>query len=481
MGSPLESIAKSLNAGASTSSRSDSENMQSATGIRDEVITSLLGSSKETKERGGLSGLSKISKGIMDYEEPSLPTYKQAVPDNQDMRPTALHVAVACGDIHAVETLLNAGVSVEARDGWGATALHKAVQSSHLKVTKMLLEAKVSTQSADLQGNTALHHAAFLGLLEPLGLLLIFGADASTQNKVGLTPRELAQVGIVEPLEEMKRWSEGTLKLTREDREALRDVLGRYSKTMDVLYDAEISSKPEIALSGATGPITTRETDDFVTAEIIIKHPSDLGNEGLCQLLYACAERFYEVLDKLPDSGFAIGWNILPSDIPLCEPSSPVGFELADGEIETLWVEYKASEIPALVDITMVADELARLVPDYLVAVFDSGPCGIGIVIGEANHEVASDNDSGASDDGDIEDHDMLAMLLRVSDDDLPSDSIGIQSSALMFQSFEVHLILICDDNCWRRHQRIWCWTKTSNQTYQPLTSELTGLFRIFH
>jgi hypothetical protein len=447
MESRLESIAKSLNAVTATSSRIYTENMQSAIEIHDDVIAGLLDASKESKETGGLPGPRNTDKSqrTMDYKEPSLPTYKQAVRDDKDMRSTALHMAVACGDIHAVETLLNAGVSMEAQDGWGATPLHKAVRSSHLEVTKMLLEAKVSTKIADLEGNTALHHAAFLGLLEPLELLLRFGADVSTQNNVGLTPRKLARVGFEKLMDGMRRWNEGELKLTPEEGEALRDALGRHSEVMELLSEAEISSKLEIALSEATksmGPITTRETDDLVTTEIIIKHPSDLGNEGLCQLLYACAEQFYEVLDRLPDSGFAIGWNILPNDIPLCESSSPEGFEVSEGEIETLWVEYKASETPALVDIITVADELARLVPDYLVAVFDSGPCGIGIVIGETNHEIASDDESGTSDDEDFEDHDIMQMLLRASDNDLPSESVGIQSSTLMFQelSFEVHL-----------------------------------------
>src|ERR1700734_2248442 len=140
---------------------------------------------------------------------------------------------------------------MEAQDGSGETALHKAVRGGHLNVTKMLLEANVSPRIADFEGNTALHQAAYLGSTDTLGLLLRFGADVSSQNKVGVTPRKLARFGFDKLMDGMKRWNQGELSLSQDEGETLRDTLGRYATAMELLSEAEISSKLETALSEA--------------------------------------------------------------------------------------------------------------------------------------------------------------------------------------------------------------------------------------
>lgn len=144
MKSRLESITKSLNVAASTSAEKEKESMQYTTGIPNEVIASFLDASEETKERGLLTGIpsAEKSKGKLPAKQTSLPTYTQAAQDQKDMRPTALHLAAMCGDIHAIETLLNAGVPMETQDGLGETALHKAVRGGHLKVQKCFWKPK---------------------------------------------------------------------------------------------------------------------------------------------------------------------------------------------------------------------------------------------------------------------------------------------------------------------------------------------------
>lgn len=452
-GSRIESVTKSLNSVPPGPSKKEEEMMQSPTGISDEVILELLYDMEErNKEEKRLSKTDKGKEKIRS-KVTRLPTYEVALSEGKDMRPTALHIAVTCGDVYAVKTLLLAGVGKDEQDGLGETALHKAVRAGHVNVARVLLEADVSTETIDLDGNTALHHASYMGSLELIEMLLTFRADVSSENKYGLTARQLAHTAFDKVMDGMRRWNDHEIELTQYEGELLRDALARYSKVFELLSAAELSSKLELALGEAArggSDVSTRMMDEFVEAEMVINFPSDLAGEGLCKSLYSCANKFYELLDRLPDSGFAIGWNILPGGIPVCDVGSRDGFDIHEGQVETLWVEYEATAVPEPEDIKKIADELATLIPDYPVAVFDSGNCGIGIVIGRAFYTVADDKSSISDEVFDPED--TTKVLLDIENLDIEDDSlglIGIQASTLMLQgiSSEVPKKFVGGDN----------------------------------
>ena len=460
--SRIESVTKSLNTTVLPgTSKKEKEMMQSPTGFSDEVIMELLydvaeaRNSDEARNKWEKRGLSKTEKGkeSIQLRGTRLPTYEAALSQGKDMRPTALHIAVTCGDIYAVETLLLAGVGRDEQDGLGETALHKAVRAGHVNVVRVLLEANVSTQATDLDGNTALHHASYLGSLELIEMLLSFRANVSSENKYGLTARQLARTAFDRVMDGMRRWNDHEIELRQDEGELLRDALARYSKVVELLSAAEIGSKLALALGEAArggSDVSTRMMDELVAAEMFIVFPSNLATEGLSKSLYSCADKFYELLDRLPDSGFAIGWNILPGGIPVCDVGSRDGFDVHEGQIETLWVEYEATTVPKPEDIKKIADELATLVADYPVAVFDSGNCGIGIVIGHAVDTVADDESSISNEDFDPQD--TTKVLLDIENLDIEDDSLGsmgIQASTLMLQdiSTQVPEKSVCDDN----------------------------------
>jgi ankyrin repeat protein len=102
---------------------------------------------------------------------------------------TLLHSAAYQGTPEVVETLLNCGLKLNAKDRCGETVLHsvsRGKQSSQggVRVAKLLLErgADVNTRRDDRQ--TPLHVASYFGNVEIVRLLLDHGADldAATGN-----------------------------------------------------------------------------------------------------------------------------------------------------------------------------------------------------------------------------------------------------------------------------------------------------------
>lgn len=68
----------------------------------------------------------------------------------------ALIAAAANGQVAAVQTLLDAGASVNAPDGKGTTPLMAAAYGGHAPVIRLLLDYGASTTEPDLKGNTPL-------------------------------------------------------------------------------------------------------------------------------------------------------------------------------------------------------------------------------------------------------------------------------------------------------------------------------------
>ncbi len=147
---------------------------------------------------------------------------KLALPDKPIRTHSLLHIAVARGDVQAIDkqlqagipidllaadglapmhwalasdilkTLLERGAAVDSRSAEGATSLMNAVQAGNVEQTTFLLDHGADPNAADLRGFTALHRAAEMGKLPLVELLLARGASSKVEAQ-GHTPLSLAE------------------------------------------------------------------------------------------------------------------------------------------------------------------------------------------------------------------------------------------------------------------------------------------------
>lgn len=107
--------------------------------------------------------------------------------------------------MEVVQTLLDAGADVHARDSAGGTALHAATLRRHVDVARALLEAGSDCNAIDQGNNTPLHMLASASAGEDgeegvaggvdanlVALLLDWGASVDIKNSKGLTPMSAA-------------------------------------------------------------------------------------------------------------------------------------------------------------------------------------------------------------------------------------------------------------------------------------------------
>ena len=73
---------------------------------------------------------------------------------------TELHRAANQGEFDEVESLLQAGMEIDARGAQGRTALHRALGAGETATAKLLIEHKADPGVVDLQMRTSLHWAA---------------------------------------------------------------------------------------------------------------------------------------------------------------------------------------------------------------------------------------------------------------------------------------------------------------------------------
>jgi hypothetical protein len=106
---------------------------------------------------------------------------------------TGIHGAAADGDLQAVRTMLDQGMSVEERDGIGRTPLILAAWEGHLEVVRFLLDRGADINAQYGPGITALIRAAWLGRTEVVRLLLERGARCCDVTGDGRTPLQVAQ------------------------------------------------------------------------------------------------------------------------------------------------------------------------------------------------------------------------------------------------------------------------------------------------
>ena len=105
----------------------------------------------------------------------------------------ALGRAAALADINGLQTAIEAGADVNARDKRGLTALMHAADRGFTLIVELLLNAGADPDMRAVEGPTALFMAVAKEHVEIVELLLESGADASIRGQKGLTPMKLAE------------------------------------------------------------------------------------------------------------------------------------------------------------------------------------------------------------------------------------------------------------------------------------------------
>ena len=99
----------------------------------------------------------------------------------------ALFLAVEREKIELVGLLLDAGVSVDARDSTGQTSLHRATRRGCIRMIRLLLKYRAEIDCKNDDGRTAWSANARLQDKTLLGILIEAGADPSTQGHQGVS------------------------------------------------------------------------------------------------------------------------------------------------------------------------------------------------------------------------------------------------------------------------------------------------------
>ena len=101
---------------------------------------------------------------------------------------TPLHWASQHGHVEVVQTLIDNGANVNARDVFGRTPLHLAV--GHPAIIALLLEAGANVDARDSLSNTPLHRA--VPSIESVDALISAGANVRAENTSGNTALDIA-------------------------------------------------------------------------------------------------------------------------------------------------------------------------------------------------------------------------------------------------------------------------------------------------
>ncbi|MEW5316603.1 MAG: hypothetical protein WDW38_007966 [Sanguina aurantia] len=105
---------------------------------------------------------------------------------------TALHLAVAAGDVEVATALLDAGADVNLLDFDKASPLHLALEMLDMPMLELLLSGGADVNQPNKDFTCALHLAATKGPTPLLQLLLSHGADTSVTNTDGWSALHIA-------------------------------------------------------------------------------------------------------------------------------------------------------------------------------------------------------------------------------------------------------------------------------------------------
>lgn len=102
----------------------------------------------------------------------------------------ALHTAAEWGHVDIIQTLIDAGINMNAPDKYGDTALEKAVFHGHTDVVKALLDRSITIKTT--KNRPILHEAVFWERTDIIQLLIDFGVDVNETDRYGNTALHIA-------------------------------------------------------------------------------------------------------------------------------------------------------------------------------------------------------------------------------------------------------------------------------------------------
>ncbi len=97
------------------------------------------------------------------------------------------------GDLKTVQSCLDAGADVNAKDKYGETPLIKVIDNKKLIIVEFLLTKGADVNAMDNEGRTALTIVAYDGDINMAEVLLTKGADVNAMDKNGLTALDSAK------------------------------------------------------------------------------------------------------------------------------------------------------------------------------------------------------------------------------------------------------------------------------------------------
>ena len=126
------------------------------------------------------SSLSKVSRGVREDTLAALPPQ------------TKLWRAVYTRNIELLQTALEEGADVNAKDKIGSTPLQMSAEHGHLEVVRALIEARAEVNAKTNCGWFTLHWSAAKGHLEVVRALIEAGADVNVKADDGWTPLHMS-------------------------------------------------------------------------------------------------------------------------------------------------------------------------------------------------------------------------------------------------------------------------------------------------
>ncbi|XP_046736406.1 nuclear factor NF-kappa-B p110 subunit isoform X2 [Diprion similis] len=247
---------------------------------------------------------------------------------------TAFHLAAEAGSLHAVKSLVKAGVDVNSTDmSYGRTALHIAVEGGHKEIVEFLLKkTNIDVNRRNFSGNTALHSAVVNTgerAEELCKLLLNHGANPSIPNH--------------------NRDSSKELRMTTVKDEAISDDEDD-QESGQTSFDLA-SNKPEILQLLSASNITIKEEVEDEPEE----SDSSLLDEKSMALLAPILDES-KAWEKIVTS---LGYDFLQSSLKSSGPVSPsrmlfnyldIQAEVSVEKLRTLLVELNETKAVDIID-----------------------------------------------------------------------------------------------------------------------------------
>ncbi|XP_065828038.1 poly [ADP-ribose] polymerase tankyrase-1-like [Oscarella lobularis] len=234
--------------------------------------------------------------------------------DTAGRKSTPLHFAAGFGRKEVVETLLQCGANVHARDDGGLIPLHNACSFGHAEVVQLLLTSGADPNTRDNWNFTPLHEAAIKGKIDVCIVLLQHGADPNIRNTDGKTPLDLADVSCRNVLTGDYKKDELLESSRSGDEEKLMSLLTPLNVNC---HAADGRKSTPLHLAAGYNRVKI--------VQLLLHHGADVHAKdkgGLVPLHNACSYGHYEVTELLVKHGASVNAVDLWQFTPLHEAGS---------------------------------------------------------------------------------------------------------------------------------------------------------------